>query len=156
MVIKLEKTARYISSIFFIIYLLLLSYLLFFSPEYGRTDVVNQYNLEPFKTIKNYIIYREYVTEEIFLANIFGNIVAFMPMGFFIPVLFRKNRAWTNVLFMSTFISLTVEIIQYRFSVGSFDIDDIILNTSGGILGYILFKVIYVIYNKLKKVRILR
>jgi glycopeptide antibiotics resistance protein len=154
-----RKTAYVICSIFIIIYLMLLAYLLFLSPKYGRTEVVSRRNLIPFKTIKNYIKYRKYLTHEIFITNIFGNILAFMPMGFFIPVIFTKNRTlkyrWLIVFIWSGCISLFVEILQYEFSVGSFDVDDIILNSLGGLLGYICFKIIYGIYNRLKKIRIL-
>lgn len=148
--IQFKKNARMLSIGLFIAYLMLLAYLLFLSPSYGRTlGVPREYNLLPFKTIKNYIKYREYVTTQIFYTNILGNIVAFMPMGFFIPIVFKNKRTALEVMLVSALVSLIVELTQYKLVVGSFDVDDIILNTFGGVLGYILFKLIHYIYNML-------
>lgn len=59
---SVKKSARWISIVLFIIYIYYLGYLLFFSPEYGRTQNISySYNLTPFKTIGNYIRYRAYV-----------------------------------------------------------------------------------------------
>lgn len=77
------------------------------------------------------------------MVNIIGNIVAFMPMGFFVPLIFKSERSFIRVVIFTLFISLSVEIMQYKFVVGNFDIDDIILNAIGGVLGYILFGIFY-------------
>ncbi|MBC7959836.1 MAG: VanZ family protein [Vallitaleaceae bacterium] len=135
----------------FLFYLMFLAYMLFLSPAFGRNAaVVREYNLIPLKTIKNYIQYREYVNSQTLFINIFGNILAFVPMGFFIPIIFRNKRHLMEVFFFSSIISLGVEFLQYRFVVGSFDVDDILLNTAGGILGYILFLMIYRSYRKIR------
>lgn len=150
---KIRKNSRIICGVLFVLYLLLLAYLVFLSPAFGRNSgVVREYNLIPLRTIKNYIKYRAYVNIDIFLINILGNIIAFMPMGFFIPIMFRSKRSLIEVLFFSLAISFIIEIIQYQLVVGSFDVDDIILNTLGGAIGYIIFLVIYAIYKlKMKK-----
>lgn len=148
---KVHKRARLLCLMFFVLYIFYLAYLLFLSPGFGRTaSIVREYNLVPFKTIKNYIKYREYVSTGNLIINIIGNIVAFMPMGFFIPILYRNKRHLLEVLFFSSLISLIVEFLQYRFVVGSFDVDDIILNTLGGGVGYIMFLIIYRIYDQVK------
>jgi len=79
---------------------------------------------------------------ESFLLNIVGNIVGFMPCGFFLPVISRRSRRWFNTVLLSFLFSLCIETIQLIFKVGSFDVDDMILNTLGGILGYILYKIV--------------
>ena len=145
------KKAKIFSWILFIIYLILLNYLLFFSPTYGRDGVLYNYNLIPFKTIKNFIIYREYVTAKDLYINLLGNIIAFMPMGFFVPILFRNKRSLIKVPLVSGFISLSVETLQYELYVGNFDIDDIILNTIGGFLGYMVFSILYTTIGKQKR-----
>lgn len=150
--IQFKKNARMFSIILFIVYLFLLAYLLFLSPYYGRTlGVPREYNLIPFKTIKNYIVYRRYVTTQIFYTNILGNVLAFMPMGFFVPILFRHKRTFVEVIIVSLLISLIVELLQYRLVVGSFDVDDIILNTIGGGLGFIMFGAVYRLYYMLHR-----
>lgn len=140
---KFRKKVRVISGILFITYLLILGYLLFFSSHYGRDMGISKYNIIPFKTISDFI---NYGTKQQIKINIVGNIIAFMPMGFFIPIIFSSKRSLFTVLVFSAFISLTVEIMQYEFVVGAFDIDDIILNSLGGVFGYIVFALIHLIY----------
>ena len=73
-------------------------------------------------------------------ANLFGNILIFVPYGFFIS-LAAERRGFFKTLFFSSGLSLCVELVQLATRVGSFDVDDILLNTIGGIFGYILFAV---------------
>jgi glycopeptide antibiotics resistance protein len=130
-------------SILFVIYLTVLFYFLFFSDRYGRTmeSTSYRYNLVPFKEIKIYLRYRSYFTFELFFVNIVGNVLAFLPFGLFMPLIFDKSRNFFLVLLESIFFSGCIETIQLITMVGSFDVDDIILNTIGGIFGYILFAV---------------
>lgn len=151
--IQFKKHARMLTIGLFITYLMLLAYLLFLSPSYGRTlDVPREYNLLPLKTIKNYIKYREYVTTRILYTNILGNIIAFVPMGLFVPFVFKNKRSILKVVFVSTLVSFIVELLQFKFAVGSFDVDDIILNTLGGAVGFILYRLLYrfyyILYNR--------
>ncbi|WP_394526422.1 VanZ family protein [Lacrimispora sp. JR3] len=129
----------------FLIYLLFLVYFLFFSDFFGRGSHLRQdyaYNLVPLKEIRRFIVYRKVVGLESFLLNIVGNIAGFMPFGFFLPVISRRSRRFFNTVLLSFLFSLTIETIQLVFKVGSFDVDDMILNTAGGILGYTLYKIV--------------
>ncbi len=131
--------------VIFICYLIFLTYFLFFSDYFGRgshSQAEYAYNLTPFKEIRRFIIYRHVVGIESFLLNIVGNIVGFMPCGFFLPIISRRSRRWFNTVLLSFLFSLCIETIQLIFKVGSFDVDDMILNTLGGILGYILYKLV--------------
>ena len=96
------------------------------------------YNLELFKEIRRFITYREQLGTFTVLANLAGNILIFVPYGFFISMASR-SRGFFKTLFCSMGLSLAVEIVQLFTRVGSFDVDDILLNTIGGVLGYILF-----------------
>ena len=71
--------------------------------------------------------------------NIFGNVLAFMPFGFFLPVIWVRTRHWYITVLLSFAMSLLVETMQLVGKVGSFDVDDLILNTLGGVIGYLLF-----------------
>lgn len=128
--------------ILFIAYLIFLFYLLFFSEKMGRTDVVEEYryNLVLFREIKRF--YSVIDTQpKLFWLNIPGNVLAFMPFGFLIPRL-REKR--TNVFLAGLFsleLSFLVELLQLIFKLGCFDVDDLLLNTVGGILGYLLYLV---------------
>ncbi|MFR3727915.1 VanZ family protein [Lacrimispora sp.] len=131
--------------VIFLIYLIFLAYFLFFSDFFGRGSHLRQdyaYNLVPLKEIRRFIVYRKVVGLESFLLNIVGNIAGFMPFGFFLPVISRRSRRFFNTVLLSFLFSLTIETIQLVFKVGSFDVDDMILNTAGGILGYILYKIV--------------
>lgn len=136
---RIQKT---IYMILFIAYLILLFYLLFFSEKMGRTDVVKEYryNLVLFREIKRF--YSVIDTQpKLFWLNIPGNVLAFMPFGFLIPRL-REKR--TNVFLAGLFsleLSFLVELLQLIFKLGCFDVDDLLLNTIGGVLGYLLYLV---------------
>lgn len=137
-----------LSRVLFILYIIMLSYFLFFSERYGRTIISNEYryNLIVFKEVRRFITYREVVGFESFAVNIFGNIFAFAPFGFMLPIINDKNRKFWIVALLSLEFSLAVELIQLVFKVGIFDVDDIIMNTIGGMLGYLCFFICHKIY----------
>ena len=88
-------------------------------------------NLVPFRTIKAYFD----AAGELFSINILGNVLIFSPLGFMLPIISRKiNRLW-KVTACAASISLSIEILQL-FVGRSTDIDDLILNTAGGTIGY--------------------
>lgn len=130
--------------VIFIIYLIFLAYFLFFSEEFGRGQVQAgyAYNLVPFKEIRRFIVYRGKVGMVSFFLNIVGNVAGFMPFGFFLPIVSRRSRRWYNTVLLSFVFSLCIETAQLVLKVGSFDVDDMILNTLGGILGFILYKIV--------------
>ena len=70
-------------------------------------------------------------------SNLVGNIAAFVPFGMFLVLLSKnKGMSFIGVLARSLSLSLCLECLQVIFSLGIFDVDDLILNTSGGLLGY--------------------
>ena len=77
------------------------------------------------------------------ILNLAGNVVGFMPFGLLLPVFLRNARSFWKVTLLSFEISALVEFSQLIFHVGCFDVDDMILNTLGGFLGYLLFAVVY-------------
>ena len=135
-----KKIFRAVGKVLFLLYVVFLIYFLFLAEWYGRTGVSEEYryNLELFREIKRFIIYREQLGTFAVFANLAGNILIFVPYGFFISVASRA-RGFFKTLFFSMGLSLCVEIIQLFARVGSFDVDDILLNTIGGVLGYIVF-----------------
>lgn len=143
--IKGKRLVIAVSYGLFLLYIGLASILLFFSSyrqsvRFGRNEAFTEYNLIPFHTIMNYIKATGTINTSIVITNLVGNILAFMPLGFFLPLLFRRFlKVWSTILvvFAST---LTVECLQFVYRVGSFDVDDLILNTVGGALGFIIFK----------------
>jgi glycopeptide antibiotics resistance protein len=145
-----RKRRRLAVAVVFILYFIVLFYFLFFSEEFGRTDTerMYRYNLVPFKEIGRFIRYRRVLGTQAVLLNILGNVVAFMPFGTFLPVFVKRcRRFWFTALY-SFELSLVAEILQLLSKVGTFDVDDILLNTIGGMLGFALYRIIMYFWNQ--------
>ena len=126
----------------FLCYFVLLLYLLFFAEGMGRTSLQNtgyRYNLEPFREISRFSLQINRLGFYAFLVNIIGNVVAFVPYGFFRPILADRPFGWGRTVLSGTFVSLSVELIQLLTKVGSFDVDDLLLNSIGCLLGYFVY-----------------
>lgn len=105
-------------------------------------------NFIPFNEIMRYEL-----TSALFYRNIIGNIALFIPFAFIISDMIKDKIGKSNLLitsFICLFTSCTIETIQ-MFIGRSFDVDDIILNFFGSILGYIMFKVLHKLYDFLPK-----
>ncbi|RCW44923.1 VanZ family protein [Paenibacillus prosopidis] len=124
-----------------LVYALMMSYLLFYRHRYIGDGFV--YNLVPFQTIKRYIVHHDHFNFEIWFKNLFGNIVLFIPIGVFLPLLNTKYRRVSALTGATIIMIAVVELIQLLSRVGSFDIDDIILNSLGALLGLMMTKVLF-------------
>ena len=142
---KHKKGYRMAAWLLFGLYLILMVYFLFFAESMGRTSMGQEYhyNLMPLKEIRRYITYYDVIRPFTVFLNLAGNILAFVPFGLFFPLLSRKNRGFFKVTLISFEVSLLVELIQLVTRVGSCDVDDMILNTLGGMLGYFCFKILF-------------
>ncbi|WP_052723661.1 VanZ family protein [Paenibacillus wulumuqiensis] len=75
--------------------------------------------------------------------QLIGNVLAFIPLGIFIPVLLKRRLlSAVLVLPLSFLLSLAYEVTQLLTGMGIFDVDDLMLNTTGGVIGYAGFAVI--------------
>lgn len=95
------------------------------------------YNLVPFRTINNYIEHYSYFNFETWFKNLFGNVAMFVPIGIFAPLLSRKLRKVIPFFFFTILLLLGIETVQLVARVGSFDVDDIMLNFAGAAIGRI-------------------
>jgi glycopeptide antibiotics resistance protein len=138
---KKKDHSKLFFRILFFAYLLLLFYFLFFSEAMGRmgTGVQYRYNLKLFREIKRFYKYRELVGYKAFFINVFGNIIAFVPFGMLMPRLSERAKNWFLITVMALELSFVVEVIQLIFKIGCFDVDDLFLNTVGGLVGYVIF-----------------
>ena len=102
---------------------------------FARYNFSYGYNLVPFKSISNLFnngsIYN-------IIINLFGNLVVFMPLEYFVIELLNKRKFVLNLI-ISFLIILLIEIIQYVFKIGVFDIDDIILCLFGMMIFYFIY-----------------
>lgn len=136
---SVKRLIRIIALILFVTYFTYLQYRLFFFA-YGHYFRFHEseikYNLIPFKTIISFIKGYGKYSFNIWFFNLFGNVVAFIPMGYLLPIVFNKLNSLIRALTVTFLISLVLEMIQLWLRLGIADIDDVILNTIGGLVGY--------------------
>lgn len=115
-------------NLLFLVYALLLFELL----TSAEMNVNSGFNLIPFQEILRYE-----VGSKMFNFNVFGNILIFVPFGYFVSGYVKASKV-SHILFISLLTSLTVELVQLQIG-RSFDIDDIMLNVLGSIIGFLLY-----------------
>ena len=94
-------------------------------------------NFVPFRTIKMYIDYAYKLNS---LENLAGNLLVFVPLGFFLPLLAEELQKFSEMfLNVFTFV-LGIEVFQLFSAFGAFDVDDILLNCLGAVFGFGCFK----------------
>ncbi len=136
-----EHMIRTAEAVVFGLYLVLLFYVLFFAEGYGRAAVGElRYNLVPFAEISRFLTYHRQIGILPVLLNIGGNILGFMPLGFELPALIPFFRKGIRAVAGGALLSSMVEVIQLVARVGSYDVDDILLNTLGTLLGYLVYR----------------
>ncbi|NLC52240.1 MAG: VanZ family protein [Firmicutes bacterium] len=144
----MKKAIRIILKVSFVFYLFALIVVLFLDSRvsghgmpfvgYLRFSV----NLIPFKTIGTYIkaIFDGRMNMGIPIRNLGGNLVLFLPMGIYLPVLIKKMKSLKTYSIFMLCILLSVEAMQLITRRGSFDIDDFILNMVGAIAGFKIYQ----------------
>lgn len=142
---KTDRRVRFWGRVLFFAYIVLALYFMFFSESLDRTMVNSEYryNLTLFKEIERFWEMRHTYGWHVTIVNLLGNVVCFMPFGFLVPTISRK-KVFKNILsvtMLAMLFSVGIETAQLILKVGAFDVDDIFLNTIGGMIGYILLKV---------------
>lgn len=134
-----------------VLYLVLLTYYLFFAETMGRTPDVHSeysYNLVLLKEIRRFIVHREILGYKAVILNLVGNVAAFMPFGFILPEVWNQLNHWYTITLLGFLFSLCIETAQLAGRVGSFDVDDLLLNTIGAMIGYFAFVVAKGVWDK--------
>ena len=125
-----------------------------FEINFARDDWWRTNNFIPFKTIIFYLLLAD-INFDIRISNLAGNIIGFMPFGFLLPLIVKKYDNLKSILKATFILSLTYELLQLLlFQLGSFDVDDLILNTLGGGLGYLVLKIIRLVFDLKNKQRV--
>ena len=115
-----------------ILLLVFVTYILLLFELVTNRDVYSGTNLVPFREILRYNI-----GSSNFYKQVLGNIVLFVPFGFFASYYTKINKI-RSITLITFLVSLTIEIVQIYIG-RSFDIDDIILNIVGGVLGFLIY-----------------
>ena len=139
-------------------YMWVLANVLFFDNAFGRGftthATLEAINLEPLRTIKNYLLAYGYgnISLRLVILNLAGNLIAFAPtkpwtevaavaLCVFLPAVFRWQR---SIFFFTATLTLAitaVEVAQVYTGTGSCDIDDLILNLAGALIVYIICRI---------------
>lgn len=121
----------------FIVYIMCLFYVVTFQDVAWSGN-----NFIPFKEIFRYSI-----GSRAFFKNVIGNMIMFIPYGFFVSYFLKLEKVSTAFL-MTLITSITIEVTQLVIG-RVFDVDDILLNIIGGLIGFGIFSIIYKIKSKL-------
>ena len=152
-----QRLAR--RKIFFGAYCLLMLWLLFdrTGAETGVSywqQVKENLNLTPLRTIEDYwhvlanpayylekwepAVYEYNVRHAV--INLAGNVIMFLPFGFFLPGIYRKMEKFLRCLLAAAVVLVLVELTQLFTLLGSCDVDDLILNLAGVTIGWCTWK----------------
>lgn len=147
-----RRTKRVLRIVFVLYFLVLLKVIVFKYPL-GQLHRITQSwtrevilegldtaNFTLFKTIKMYIRYWGRLNS---FENLFGNVLSFVPFGFLLPFLHKESRHWWVLLINAFCLVCSIELFQLITAFGAFDVDDILLNCAGSMLGYAGFLFCY-------------
>lgn len=147
---------KYVKLIFFIYLLVVIKVIIFKYPLEQLKEIASTWekgvvlegldtaNFTLFKTIRMYIDYSYMLNS---FENLVGNIVVFIPFGFLLPYVLKWGRNFFVMLVNAFLFVLGIEVFQLFSAFGAFDVDDILLNCLGAVLGYLF----YLIYEAVKK-----
>ncbi|MCM3253622.1 VanZ family protein [Priestia aryabhattai] len=131
------KSKKFINFLFLLSVIFIVCLTLYPNSSFGTGEIdKGEKNLIPFHTIlrilKSDSLYKA-------IVNIIGNVFLFVPTGFILPIKFKKLNSLFKTALIGLFISILIEYIQLFIPHRWTDIDDVILNTTGTIIGYKLF-----------------
>ena len=142
-VVKYDKHIVFykdILALMFIIYILCLFHVVTFQDVSWSSS-----NFIPFKEMLRYRIF-----SNLFFKNVVGNMIMFLPYGFFTSYFLKLDRK-KAIIYLSLLVSCTIEFTQLLIG-RVFDVDDIILNVLGGLFGYFIYRFVYFVRDHLPKV----
>lgn len=153
----MEKKERNVYKVIFFIYVIVLIKVIIFKYPFAELKQIadtwekgvilegwDTANFTLLKTIKMYIRYSYKLNS---FENLVGNVAAFIPFGYLLPCLSKAARNVLVLLLNAFFFVLAIELFQLVSAFGVFDVDDILLNCMGALIGYL----IYILNKKLLK-----
>lgn len=142
LIVKKQKLVLYkeLTYLLFVIYILSLFYIVTFQDDnYGMSNFV------PFREMLRYKI-----GSKLFFRNIVGNILLYMPLGFFVTAYIDERKIFPTMI-ISLITTISIELVQLVIG-RVFDIDDIIINLFGGFLGALIFTLLDKLKDKLPEI----
>lgn len=102
----------------------------------NRSNGIWNYNVDPFRNISSYFRNR---TASYAFINILGNLIPFCPLGFLVPIISTKYKKFLKTMLICLISIIGIESFQLVTMLGYFDVDDIILNMTGCLIGYCVY-----------------
>ena len=106
-------------------------------PAHPLPGQVVDDNLVPFHTLA---IYWRNLGSEFWMRNLFGNLALLLPLGLLGPIALPALDRWWRIALVALLYSVAIELIQRLVPARSADIDDVIVNVTGALLGYAVFR----------------
>lgn len=151
MIVKVKRSKVVIT---LIVYIAALLYIVFLEPTRTNGEHYSPPRWMPLKSTYDFIVGADTSIRYwlLFLLNLLGNIILFMPFGFLADALSETPANKFNVITAAFFFSLCIELLQLIFRIGVYDADDILLNTLGAYVGlcvyrFLVKKNVVLIYN---------
>ncbi len=139
---------KYVRLIFFVYLVIVIKVIIFKYPLWQLQEIaagwekdvilegLDTANFTLFKTVRMYIDYYDSLNS---FENLAGNIVVFIPFGFLLPYVTLRGRNFFVMLFHAFIFVVGIEVFQLFSAFGAFDVDDILLNCFGAVLGYLCY-----------------
>ena len=143
------KRIRKVGLVLLVSYTILLIYLMFFGFD-RYTFPEFRYNLVLFSTLRSLLNFNQFNTKT-WIINLIGNIGVFVPFGILFPIVLRGSIIQLYIKFITGIFFL--ELIQLLSRRGVFDVDDLLLNSVGFIIGYVSYRIITMYIDKYNKRR---
>ncbi|MGJ9381593.1 VanZ family protein [Salipaludibacillus sp. CF4.18] len=154
-----NRPPTFLILITFLSYMGILFYVTFFAWNYGSSfgpagPGGRNYNLDPFLSIYRIAVFSDNLGAP--FRILVGNVLLFIPFGFLFPFVIhrmKKSKQATSfflTIFLAMLLSIFIEISQFLFTFRVANIDDVILNTLGGIIGAICYRIGVIIKLNLK------
>lgn len=150
---KNETRSKALPRAVFFVYCLVMLWLLFGQRLHGwnpgeayLSRLEGSVNLNPLETIRLFWRVTEsssdgYMVRQAFI-NLAGNIVMFIPFGFLLPCIWKRMHSFFKSILCAAAVILIVELLQLLSLLGSFDVDDLLLNLIGVSLGWLFWRLI--------------
>ena len=130
-----------VTMLIFVVYILCLFQVVTFQDDVSWSSN----NFIPFKEI-----FRYKITSRLFIKNVLGNMLLFLPFGFFVSFYLKPEKIKLPLVLI-LIASISIEIVQMLIG-RVFDVDDILLNVLGGVLGFYIYSFLRMIGESLPKI----
>lgn len=144
-VLRKNKDIKEIREIFiniFFIYFLIVINLTFFKQGFLEFDLAREHYSNLIPLVETIRMFRDnFMGIGNAIYNVLGNILLFMPLGFGIPLFYKNKNRLVDVALYGFIASISIESLQYLTSINITDVDDVIFNTLGAIIGFLVFNI---------------